>query len=275
MGLFTNKAAKKAEKLMRDAQNRLDDALASRQAIINPYAGVTDLSGLISNPFANLQVATEAAEFQAEEADLSLASTLDTLRATGAGAGGATALAQEASRSKRGVAASIAQQEAQNERLRAQGEAQAQQRRIAEQQRLQQADALGAAYQFEAQEGRTVADLSRASAMLQGASQQYMDARASGGFLGGLAKSLISAGGEVGAAAVAASDKKLKKRIKLIGKSPSGLNIYAFEYIDKKFGKGFYQGVMSDEIPKNAVIRHLDGYDMVDYSKIDVDFKQI
>ena len=202
MGLFTNKAAKKAEKLMDEAQSRLDDALASRQAIINPYAGVTDLSGLISNPFANLQVATEAAEFQAEEADLSLASTLDTLRATGAGAGGATALAQEASRSKRGVAASIAQQEAQNERLRAQGEAQAQQRRIAEQQRLQQADALGAAYQFEAQEGSTVADLSRASAMLQGASQQYMDARASGGFLGGLAKSLIGAGGQLGAAAI-------------------------------------------------------------------------
>ena len=202
MGLFTNKAAKKAEKLMSDAQANLNQALASRQAIINPYAGVTDLSGLISNPFANLQVATEAAEFQAEEADLSLASTLDTLRATGAGAGGATALAQEAARSKRGVAASIAQQEAANERMRAQGEAQAQQRRIAEQQRLQQADALGTAYQFEAQEGRTVADLSRASAMMQGASQQYMDARASGGFLGGLAKSLIGVGGQLGAAAI-------------------------------------------------------------------------
>jgi len=196
MGLFTNKAAKKAEKLMRDAQNRLDDALASRQAIINPYAGVTDLSGLISNPFANLQVATEAAEFQAEEADLSLASTLDTLRATGAGAGGATALAREAARSKRGVAASIAMQEAANERARAEGEAQAQQRRIAEQQRLQSAEALGAAYQFEAQEDRTVADLSRASAMLQGASQQYMDARASGGILGGAFKAFAGGLGQ-------------------------------------------------------------------------------
>tara|TARA_R100001443_G_scaffold94315_1_gene100894 strand:- start:238 stop:870 length:633 start_codon:yes stop_codon:yes gene_type:complete len=196
MGLFTNKAAKKAEKLMSDAQNNLNDALASRQAIINPYAGVTDLSGLISNPFANLQVATEAAEFQAEEADLSLASTLDTLRATGAGAGGATALAQEASRSKRGVAASIAQQEAQNERLRAQGESQAQQRRLAEQQRLQSSEALGAAYQFEAQEDRTVADLSRASAMMQGASQQYMDARASGGLLGGALKAFAGGAGQ-------------------------------------------------------------------------------
>ena len=132
MGLFTNKAAKKAEKLMRDAQSRMDDVLASRQAIINPYAGVTDLSGLISNPFANLQVATEAAEFQAEEADMSLASTLDTLRATGAGAGGATALAQEAARSKRGVAATIAEQEAANEKARAEGQFAMEQARLAE-----------------------------------------------------------------------------------------------------------------------------------------------
>jgi len=32
---------------------------------------------------------------------------------------------------------------------------------------------------------------------------------------------------------------------------------------------------MSDEIPKNAVIKHEDGYDRVDYSKLDVEFKQI
>ena len=45
---------RRAERRMRDQQARLDQALANRQAIINPYAGVTDLSGLISNPFANL-----------------------------------------------------------------------------------------------------------------------------------------------------------------------------------------------------------------------------
>ena len=32
---------------------------------------------------------------------------------------------------------------------------------------------------------------------------------------------------------------------------------------------------MSDEIPQHAVIKHKDGYDMVDYSKLDVNFKQI
>tara|TARA_R110002020_G_scaffold187046_3_gene385139 strand:+ start:192 stop:1256 length:1065 start_codon:yes stop_codon:yes gene_type:complete len=71
------------------------------------------------------------------------------------------------------------------------------------------------------------------------------------------------------------SDRRLKKNIKLIGKSLSGLKIYSFEYIDKKFGDGFYQGVMSDEIPQRAVIKHEDGYDRVNYSKIDVDFKRV
>ena len=81
-----------------------------------------DLSGMVSNPYASLGVATQAAEIQIEEADIALANTLDTLRATGASAGGATALAQAALQSKKGVSASIEQQEAQNEKLRAQGE---------------------------------------------------------------------------------------------------------------------------------------------------------
>ena len=71
------------------------------------------------------------------------------------------------------------------------------------------------------------------------------------------------------------SDRRLKKDIKLIGVSPSGLNIYSFRYKDIKFGKGLFQGVMSDEIPSNAVIKHTDGYDRVDYSKIDVKFNKL
>jgi len=71
------------------------------------------------------------------------------------------------------------------------------------------------------------------------------------------------------------SDRRMKKNIKLIGKSNSGLNIYAFEYINKIFGEGRFQGVMSDEIPQEAVIKHQDGYDRVNYSKLDVEFKQI
>ena len=51
--------------------------------------------------------------------------------------------------------------------------------------------------------------------------------------------------------------------------------MYNFEYIDSKHGEGIYQGVIADEIPSYAVVQHPDGYDMVDYSKIDVDFKKI
>ena len=144
----------------------------SRQAVINPYDNFTnlsslakDLSGKLSNPYSNLGVATAGAEIQIEEADIALANTLDTLRATGASAGGATALAQAALQSKKGVAASIEQQEAANEKLRAQGEQYLQQAEIAEQrrlqgvqisegQRVQQADAAGRSFMFNALERR-------------------------------------------------------------------------------------------------------------------------
>ena len=131
---------------------------------------------MISNPFANLQVATGAAEFQAEQADISLANTLDTLRATGAGAGGATALAQAALQSKREISNTIQQQEVQNAQLRAQGAQAAMNARIAEQQRLQQANILGRTFQFQGQEARNIADISRQAALVQQYGQQRMDA---------------------------------------------------------------------------------------------------
>ena len=103
-------ARRRARQQARKAQalnKKLNALVADRQDIINPADSATDRSGMITNQFSNLQVATGAAEMQAEEADISLANTLDTLRATGAGAGGATALAQAALRSKKGVAASL------------------------------------------------------------------------------------------------------------------------------------------------------------------------
>tara|TARA_R110001592_G_scaffold319021_1_gene596287 strand:- start:1151 stop:2719 length:1569 start_codon:yes stop_codon:yes gene_type:complete len=68
------------------------------------------------------------------------------------------------------------------------------------------------------------------------------------------------------------SDRRLKKDIKLIGISPSGLKIYNFKY---KNAKEVYQGVMSDEIPKEAIVKHKDGFDRVNYSMLDVEFKLI
>ena len=72
------------------------------------------------------------------------------------------------------------------------------------------------------------------------------------------------------------SDRRLKMNIQLIGVSLSGIKIYTFEYKDKaKYGEGVYQGVMSDEIPQEAVIKTESGYDRVDYTKLDVEFKRI
>jgi len=167
-GLFGASAARKREREARKERKRLQGKLntleANRQEIVNPYQ---DLSSMVSNPFANLSVATGAAEMQIEEADISLANTLDTLRATGASAGGATALAQAALRSKKGVAASIEAQEKSNEDKRAQGEKQKQSQLMAEAQRVQQ----GEAYEFGLREQREMQQLDRTAAML-GASKQ-------------------------------------------------------------------------------------------------------
>ena len=174
-GLFGSSAAKKrareAARERRRLQKKLTELEENRQEIINPYEGVQDLSSMISNPFANLSVATGAAEMKIEQADISLANTLDTLRATGASAGGATALAQAALRSKKDVAASVEMQEKQNEDKRAAGEKQKQDALMSEQQRLQQADVAGEQFMFSTRENRQVAQLDRTASML-GASRQ-------------------------------------------------------------------------------------------------------
>jgi hypothetical protein len=169
-GIFGSNAAKKraraAARERRRLNNKLNSLEKNRQAIINPYEGVTDLSSMVSNPFANLSVATAAAEMQIEEADISLANTLDTIRQTGGSAGGATALAQAALKSKKGVAASIEAQEKTNEDKRAAGEANLQQQKMAEAQRLQQADVAGEQFMFSTREGREMQQLDRTAAML-------------------------------------------------------------------------------------------------------------
>ena len=180
-------SAGKQRKSAEDAANRANAKIKtledSRKPIINPYSNVkdissmaADLSSMISNPFGDLAVATQAAEMQMEQSDIALANTLDTLRASGASAGGATALAQAALQSKKGVAASIEQQEAQNERLKAQGEQQMQQAKMAEAQRLQgiqlseagrlqEADIQGQKFVFGQEESRTQQQLDRAAGL--------------------------------------------------------------------------------------------------------------
>lgn len=193
---------------------------AHRQAIPNPYANVRDLSdlakdlsGQMTNPYASLGVATQAAKMQAEEEDRSLANTLDTLRATGASAGGATALAQAALQSKKGVSASIEKQEADNEKLKAQGAADLQNAKIAEQQRIQNAkyqegirtqnaETEGVKFKYGEQESRDIAQLNRLSGQQAQAQANYSSAQqgvsnaigAGIGAVGSIAGGFISSG---------------------------------------------------------------------------------
>jgi hypothetical protein len=111
-GISKNKE-KKAAEAAAQKEAELKAFQDNRQEIIDNSDDVRALAAQVNNPFANLSVATGAAEFEAEQADLALAQSLDTMAATGASAGGATALARAALASKKGISNSIQQQEAQ------------------------------------------------------------------------------------------------------------------------------------------------------------------
>lgn len=191
------KQAKRGRRAAKEAQRSIAALEANRQDIIDPSKSIQDLSSMVSNPFQNLQVATGAAEMQAEQTDIALAQTLDQLRTTGAGAGGATALAQAALQSRQGIAANIQQQEAQNARLRAQGEQQMQQMQMREAARVQQAKASGAQFQFQAQEQRDVMRLNRLAGLQQQGQMTEQAGRAGiTSSLMGTASSIASIGAE-------------------------------------------------------------------------------
>jgi len=180
--------ARRRENKARALESKLNELEANRQEIIDPYANITDLSTMLSNPFANLSVATKATEIQMEQTDIALANTLDTIRATGGSAGGATALAQAALQAKKGIAANIESQEAANEKQRAQGEATLMQQQMSEAKRQQQADVAGDQFTFQQQEARDMQQLNRLSnqiGALRGAAAQA-NADATSALTGGI-----------------------------------------------------------------------------------------
>ena len=67
------------------------------------------------------------------------------------------------------------------------------------------------------------------------------------------------------------SDRRLKEDIRLIGKSPSGINIYSFKYYQIP---GRYVGVMAQEVPWATHMTDT-GYLAVDYSKVDVEYRRL
>ena len=67
------------------------------------------------------------------------------------------------------------------------------------------------------------------------------------------------------------SDSRLKEDIRLVGKSPMGINIYSFKY---KQSAGTYEGVMAQEVPWARQMTDT-GFYAVDYSKVDVEFRRL
>ena len=200
-GIFGGRAARRqaraAKSRMRKLNSKLNSLEANRQDIINPYADVTSTADMLSNPFTQLSVSTAAMDMQIEQTDQALANTLDALRQTGGGSGGATALAQAALQSKKDVAADIERQEVQNDKARIQGEANLQRDLIAEEQRMQSVDVQGKQFVYSETEQREQQQLDRVSNQIAAQQQNLATAQAnqsaatSGMFsaLGGIATS--------------------------------------------------------------------------------------
>tara|TARA_R100000935_G_scaffold113_1_gene358 strand:+ start:1123 stop:1866 length:744 start_codon:yes stop_codon:yes gene_type:complete len=224
--ITSNQASKSADRAGNAAQ-RARDAIRTikngRVNITNPYAGNSDLSDLaldlsdmISNPFNSLGVATQAAEIQMEQSDIALSNALDTLATSGASAGGATALAQAALASKKGVSASIETQEAQNQKLKAQGQQQMErlemaeaQRiqgvKISEGQRMQQGEAAGQQFVMQMEEQRSNADLDYAANQeSQAMANQAAANQAQSAAWGSAVSGALGFAGQVGSSNIAA-----------------------------------------------------------------------
>jgi len=187
MGISALGAANEAKKARGEKERlngEMEDLKESMPTPINPYAGIE-----FTNEYANLGVATQAAKFQAEQADISLANTLDTMRASGYGSGGATALARMAAQSKKGVAISLEQQEMANNKLRAQGAMEAQKLN-------NQAKVAGRQYLFEAQDKQWEREADRMQGMIdqeRAAEAQYTSDM--WGAIGGFGSSMMGAAG--------------------------------------------------------------------------------
>jgi len=174
-----------------EVSDQLENLENSRQEIFNAKDDLLALKDNVANPYDNLPVAVNAAQMAIDEADASLANTLDAMRAGGFGAGGATALARAAAESKRGIAADIEKQEATNAQLRAQGEQAKQQQLLALDEAAIQADADA----WQQQENRELMALDRAQAELDNkrAQQMQFQSDAMGAFTG-MASNMITAG---------------------------------------------------------------------------------
>ena len=163
-----NRKAKLSAAKQRQYEQRVENLENSRQAVLNQAGDIRALKSQVFNPYANLAVATQAADMQIEQTDQALANTLDSINRSGSGAGGATALAQMAAKSKAQISASLENQEVANQKLRLQGEATMQSQKMA----LEQSALSAEASAFDRQETRDLLTLDRLSGIGENAQAQ-------------------------------------------------------------------------------------------------------
>lgn len=85
-------------------------------------------------------------------------------------------------------------------------------------------------------------------------------------------------GSAIGGIGKAFSDIVLKTNIQFENKIKNNLPIYTFEYINKNHGVGRFEGVMAQDVEKTypqAVSISPEGYKMVDYSQIGIEFRRV
>ena len=278
----------------------------------NEFAGMQNMYKQMDeidtqNVYEDLTVNQQQAQFQAQQGAQQRANIMSNMAGAAGGsgiAGLAQAMANQGQLATQAASASIGEQESRNQMKRAQGEEairrqqQARQEMIArggmdiqqmerqgattaQQMRQQNMQAI-AQGGMQAQQMRMQGAMEQQKLQLEGAAQardiQFQRESGLMQYYSGLQQAEREnelADKTWMERTFGISDKRLKKNISIIGRSPSGINIYSFEYKDTKFGKGVYQGVMSNEVPQDAVIKMDNGYDAVNYEMLDVEFKQI
>ena len=258
-GVEASKLATQREELRKMEKQK--DVYRSME-FTNPYA---------ENVMEDLTINQAQADFEKGMFQQQQANVMQGLQGAAGGSGiGALAqtLAGAGAQQPQRASISIGQQERQNMMSRLQGE-----------QLKQKGEALIEEKEMSRQStllGMQMGQLSGANQAANQAQQNMMQARAAQANMYGqqAAAQTQMAGQMMGQGIGMMSDRRLKKNINKIGESPSGLNIYSFEFINPHHGEGLHQGVMSDEVPQETVIT-VGGYDTVNYDMLDVEFKKI
>ena len=258
-GVSKSIAAGKKKKKALEEQKKAKAAMEQKKKEYEAL-DTSNLNKNMENKMEDLTINQKGAQLTAQKGEQSRANVMQQLQGA-AGGSGVAALAQQMANQGQIAAQEagdkIGSQEAANQKAAATEASKIQDAKIQgeEKSRTLQYKKTGQLFDLAAGESAAADDAVAA------ASKEKSDA------ISGIAGSLLKG-------ASSFSDRRVKKNISKIGVSGSGLNIYSFEYKNPIFGEGLFQGVMSDEVPQETVTS-INGYDTVDYSMLDVEFKRL